>query len=51
VRRWAQTVLDRALDLLRSEFVASGKERDYEVLRSFEPGEQGALSYAQAVAR
>jgi RNA polymerase sigma-70 factor (ECF subfamily) len=50
-RRWAQTVLDRALDRLRSEFVASDKERDYEVLRNFEPGEQVAISYAQAAAR
>ncbi len=50
-RRWAQTVLDRALDRLRSEFVASGKQKDYEVLRSFEPGEQGALSYAEAAVR
>ncbi len=50
-RRWAQTVLDRALDRLRKEFVARGKEKDYEVLRSFEPGEQGALSYAEAAVR
>ena len=50
-RRWAQTVLARALDRLRSEFVANGKEKDYEVLRSFEPGEQGALSYAEAAVR
>jgi RNA polymerase sigma factor (sigma-70 family) len=50
-RRWAQTVLDRALDRLRKEFVASGKEKDYEVLKSFEPGEQGALSYAEAAVR
>ncbi len=50
-RRWAQTVLDRALDRLRSEFVAKGKEKDYEVLKSFEPGQQGPLSYAEAAAR
>ncbi len=50
-RRWAQTVLDRASHRLRSEFVARAKEKDYEVLRSFEPGEQGALSYAEAALR
>jgi RNA polymerase sigma-70 factor (ECF subfamily) len=50
-RRWAQAVLDRALDRLRGKFIASGKEREYEVLKSFEPGEQSALSYAQAAAR
>ncbi len=50
-RRWAETVLERALDRLRGEFVASGKQKDYEVLRSFEPGEQGALSYAEAAVR
>jgi len=50
-RRWAQSVLDQALDRLRSEYVASGKEKDYEVLRSFGPGEQCALTYAEAAVR
>ncbi len=50
-RRWAQSVLDQALDRLRSEFVSSGKEKDYEVLQSFEPGEQGSLTYAEAAVR
>ncbi len=50
-RRWAQTVLGRALDRLRKEFVASDKEKHYEVLRSYEPGEQSPLSYAEAAAR
>ncbi len=47
-RRWAQTVLERAVDRLRNEFVAKDKVKDYEVLKSFEPGEQGALSYEEA---
>jgi RNA polymerase sigma-70 factor (ECF subfamily) len=50
-RRWAQSVLDQALDRLRGEYVDSGKEKDYEVLRSFEPGEQGTLPYAEAAVR
>jgi RNA polymerase sigma-70 factor (ECF subfamily) len=50
-RRWARTVLDQALDRLRAEYVADGREAVYEVLRAFEPGEQSALSYADAAAR
>ena len=50
-RRWAQTILDRALARLRAEFVANGKGQAYEVLQSFEPGEQSPLSYAEAAVR
>jgi RNA polymerase sigma factor (sigma-70 family) len=50
-RRWAQMILDRALVRLREEFVADGKEAAYEVLKAFEPGEQSALSYAEAAVR
>lgn len=50
-RRWAQTVLDRALARLREEFMADGKEAAYEVLSAFEPGEQNSLSHADAAAR
>ena len=50
-RRWAQTVLDRALARLRDEFVAEGKEAAYEVLKAFEPGEQNPLSYAETAVR
>ena len=50
-RRWAQTVLDQALDRLREEFVAQGKVEAYEVLKAFEPGEQGTCSYAEAALR
>jgi RNA polymerase sigma factor (sigma-70 family) len=50
-RRWAQTILDRALARLRAEFVAEGKEAAYEVLQTFEPGEQNTLSYAEAATR
>jgi RNA polymerase sigma factor (sigma-70 family) len=47
-RRWAQTILDRALARLRAEFVTQGKGETYEVLQAFEPGEQNAMSYAEA---
>lgn len=50
-RRWAQTVLDRALARLREEFLADGKQAMYEVLRSFEPGEQKEFSYEEAAGR
>ena len=50
-RRWAQTVLDRALMRLRAEFVADGKGEAYEVLQAFEPGDQNPLSYADAAVR
>ena len=50
-RRWAQTILDRALARLRAEFVTQGKGETYEVLQAFEPGEQNALSYAEAAVR
>jgi RNA polymerase sigma factor (sigma-70 family) len=50
-RRWAQTILDRALERLRAEFMAEGKGQIYEVLQAFEPGEQNVLSYAEASTR
>ena len=50
-RRWAQTILDRALVRLRGEFVEKGQEAAYQVLQAFEPGEQSPLSYADAAAR
>jgi RNA polymerase sigma factor (sigma-70 family) len=50
-RRWAQTVLDRALMRLRAEFVTEGKGEAYEVLQAFEPGDQSPLSYADAAVR
>lgn len=50
-RRWAQTILDRALARLRDEFVAADKGETYEVLQAFRPGEQSSISYADAAVR
>jgi RNA polymerase sigma factor (sigma-70 family) len=50
-RRWAQSLLDRALVRLRAEYVAGGKEVAYDLLSQFEPGEQSLLSYAEAATR
>lgn len=50
-RRWAQTLLERAMERLRAEFVAEGKETQYEILGEFQPGEQGKISYCEAAVR
>ena len=50
-RRWAQTLLDQALLRLRAEFATAGKAEHYEVLKTFGPGEQTTLSYAEAAGR
>ena len=49
-RRWAQSILDQALKRLRAEYGSESSEA-YAVLKMFEPGEQTALSYAEAAAR
>lgn len=50
-RRWAQTVLDRAIARLQAEFVDDGKAEIYEILNAFQPGEQNTPSYAEAATR
>ena len=50
-RRWAQGVLDQAVARLREEYVAAGKDRVFDVLHGFQPGEQATLSYAEAAAQ
>ncbi len=50
-RRWAQTILSQALLRLRAEFMAAGKAEDYEILKTFGPGEQKTMSYAEAARR
>lgn len=40
-RRWAETILERALATLREEHVARGKERQYEALKSCIAGGDG----------
>jgi RNA polymerase sigma factor (sigma-70 family) len=47
-RRWAQTVLDRAIARLQAEFVDDDRAEIYEVLKAFQPGEQNTPSYAEA---
>ncbi len=50
-RRWATTVLDRALDRLQTECVAGKRQDQFEQLQDFITGEKGPVSYAEAAAR
>lgn len=46
-RRWAMTLLDRVLNRLREEQVASGKEDQFELLKSCLMGERASQPYAE----
>jgi RNA polymerase sigma factor (sigma-70 family) len=50
-RRWAQTVMERALGRLREEYEAGGKAALFEQLKEIQPGEHGEASYAEIGAR
>jgi len=46
-RRWAQAVLQTALDRLRAEFAGRGQSVLFERLQDYQPREAGGKSYAQ----
>ncbi len=46
-RRWAQTVLQTALDRLREEYAARDQTALFERLQDYQPREPGGQSYAQ----
>lgn len=50
-RRWAQTLMERAVDRLRAEYAERGKAAMYELLKDIQPGERGELTYADVAAR
>lgn len=50
-RRWATTLLGRALDRLRTERAAGERREQFEQLQDFVTGEKGSDSYAQAAGR
>jgi RNA polymerase sigma-70 factor (ECF subfamily) len=50
-RRWAQTVMERALNRLREEYVAGGKAEMFDQLKEIQPGEHGESSYEEIGAR
>jgi len=46
-RRWAQGILQTALDRLRQEYVTRGQSALFDVLQDYQPREPGGRSYAQ----
>ena len=50
-RRWAETVMERALSRLHEEYVAGGKAELFDQLKEIQPGERGESSYADIGAR
>lgn len=46
-RRWAQTVMQTALDRLRAEFVARDQGALFELLQNYQPHEPGGRTYTQ----
>lgn len=50
-RQWALTLVERALNLLASEFKAAGKEAQFETLKPWLLGEVDSISQADAAAR
>jgi RNA polymerase sigma-70 factor (ECF subfamily) len=50
-RRWAQTVMERALNRLREEYAAGGKAVLFDELKDIQPGVHGESSYAEIGAR
>ena len=46
-KRWAQTLLDRAVKRLHDEYIAEGQSELFDVLKDLQPGSHGASSYAQ----
>lgn len=47
-RRWALTILERAVNRLQQEYAEAGKLPLFEELKQFQPGESAEQSYAQA---
>jgi len=50
-RRWAQTLMERAVERLRQEYTEAGKAELFDHLKDLQPGERGALGYAEIGAR
>lgn len=46
-RRWAQTLMERAVARLRQEYVDEGKGELFQQLKDLQPGERGERSYAE----
>jgi RNA polymerase sigma-70 factor (ECF subfamily) len=46
-RRWAQSVLERALVRLRDEYARAGRSDLFDALKDLQPGKHGAQGYAE----
>ncbi len=46
-RRWAQTIVQRALQRVAAEYTRAGESALFEALKDYHPREAGSLSYAQ----
>ena len=46
-RRWAQRLMERAVERLRQEYAEDGKAALFEQLQELQPGERGARNYAE----
>lgn len=46
-RRWAQTVMERAVARLRQEYVEADQSELFDQLKELQPGERGELRYAE----
>ena len=46
-RRWAQRIVQTALDRLRQEYATGGQAALFDVLQDYQPREPGGRSYAQ----
>ena len=46
-RRWAQAVMQTALDRLREEYAAREQSALFDILQNYQPREPGGRSYAQ----
>lgn len=44
-RRWAQTLMERAVARLREQYMSEGKGALFEALKDVEPGERGEVTY------
>ena len=47
IRRWAQRILQTALDRLRQEYATRGQAALFDILQDYQPREPGGRSYAQ----
>lgn len=50
-QQWATTLLNQTLTRLREEFVAAGKQAQFDAIKVFLTGEKHAASYAELAAR